>query len=193
MTEGTWHTGCTRNTQMCSRRSGVSLRRASLAFTGEFLPDSNMHPHKVGASTSCCLPSRLYQLSKGGKLCVPAMNVNDSVTKQKFDNLYCCRESILDGWVASKLWSPKTGHGLCRWAGCGLAQRPWRREPPLLVLCCKSARSLDVEQIGWGGLRTCFVFHHLGYYYHSNISNQKLLEFEVFHLIRIFLSLSSNV
>lgn len=44
------------------------------------------------------LPSpRLYQLSKAGKLCVPAMNVNDSVTKQKFDNLYCCRESILDG------------------------------------------------------------------------------------------------
>jgi hypothetical protein len=43
------------------------------------------------------LISRLYQLSKAGKLCVPAMNVNDSVTKQKFDNLYCCRESILDG------------------------------------------------------------------------------------------------
>ncbi|XP_030281938.1 S-adenosylhomocysteine hydrolase-like protein 1 isoform X2 [Sparus aurata] len=40
---------------------------------------------------------RLYQLSKAGKLCVPAMNVNDSVTKQKFDNLYCCKESILDG------------------------------------------------------------------------------------------------
>lgn len=40
---------------------------------------------------------RLYQLSKTGKLCVPAMNVNDSVTKQKFDNLYSCRESILDG------------------------------------------------------------------------------------------------
>lgn len=41
---------------------------------------------------------RLYQLSKAGKLSVPAMNVNDSVTKQKFDNLYCCRESILDGY-----------------------------------------------------------------------------------------------
>ncbi|XP_024911711.1 S-adenosylhomocysteine hydrolase-like protein 1 isoform X2 [Cynoglossus semilaevis] len=40
---------------------------------------------------------RLYQLSKAGKLCVPAINVNDSVTKQKFDNLYCCRESVLDG------------------------------------------------------------------------------------------------
>uniref|UniRef100_A0A8D3C8U3 S-adenosyl-L-homocysteine hydrolase NAD binding domain-containing protein n=1 Tax=Scophthalmus maximus TaxID=52904 RepID=A0A8D3C8U3_SCOMX len=40
---------------------------------------------------------RLYQLSKAGRLCVPAINVNDSVTKQKFDNLYCCKESILDG------------------------------------------------------------------------------------------------
>jgi S-adenosylhomocysteine hydrolase len=34
---------------------------------------------------------RLYQLSKANKLCVPAMNVNDSVTKTKFDNLYSCR------------------------------------------------------------------------------------------------------
>lgn len=39
---------------------------------------------------------RLYQLSKAGKLTVPAMNVNDSVTKTKFDNLYMCRESIID-------------------------------------------------------------------------------------------------
>uniref|UniRef100_T1JNH6 S-adenosyl-L-homocysteine hydrolase NAD binding domain-containing protein n=1 Tax=Strigamia maritima TaxID=126957 RepID=T1JNH6_STRMM len=39
---------------------------------------------------------RLYQLSKAGHLIVPAMNVNDSVTKTKFDNLYSCRESILD-------------------------------------------------------------------------------------------------
>ncbi|XP_029633036.1 S-adenosylhomocysteine hydrolase-like protein 1 isoform X1 [Octopus sinensis] len=39
---------------------------------------------------------RLYQLSKSKKLTVPAMNVNDSVTKTKFDNLYSCRESILD-------------------------------------------------------------------------------------------------
>uniref|UniRef100_A0A3B3BU92 S-adenosylhomocysteine hydrolase-like protein 1 n=1 Tax=Oryzias melastigma TaxID=30732 RepID=A0A3B3BU92_ORYME len=42
-------------------------------------------------------PTWLYQLSKKGKLCIPAMNVNDSVTKQKFDNLYCCKESIVDG------------------------------------------------------------------------------------------------
>lgn len=48
-------------------------------------------------ANAAALLLRLYQLSKAGKLCVPAMNVNDSVTKQKFDNLYCCRESILDG------------------------------------------------------------------------------------------------
>uniref|UniRef100_A0AAX7SRI4 S-adenosyl-L-homocysteine hydrolase NAD binding domain-containing protein n=1 Tax=Astatotilapia calliptera TaxID=8154 RepID=A0AAX7SRI4_ASTCA len=40
---------------------------------------------------------RLYQLSKAGRLSVPAMNVNDSVTKQKFDNLYFCKESVLEG------------------------------------------------------------------------------------------------
>ena len=40
---------------------------------------------------------RLYQMEKQGKLLVPAINVNDSVTKSKFDNLYGCRESLLDG------------------------------------------------------------------------------------------------
>ena len=40
---------------------------------------------------------RLYQLHEAGKLLVPAVNVNDSVTKSKFDNLYGCRESLADG------------------------------------------------------------------------------------------------
>lgn len=39
----------------------------------------------------------LYKMMKEGKLGVPAINVNDSVTKSKFDNLYGCRESLLDG------------------------------------------------------------------------------------------------
>ncbi|XP_034115566.1 adenosylhomocysteinase-like 2 isoform X1 [Drosophila sulfurigaster albostrigata] len=39
---------------------------------------------------------RLYQMSKAGKLTVPAINVNDSVTKNKFDTYYTCRDSILD-------------------------------------------------------------------------------------------------
>ena len=40
---------------------------------------------------------RLYQMKEMGKLLVPAINVNDSVTKSKFDNLYGCRESLADG------------------------------------------------------------------------------------------------
>jgi adenosylhomocysteinase len=40
---------------------------------------------------------RLYEMAKEGKLAFPAINVNDSVTKSKFDNLYGCRESLVDG------------------------------------------------------------------------------------------------
>ena len=40
---------------------------------------------------------RLYMMEKDGKLLFPAINVNDSVTKSKFDNLYGCRESLVDG------------------------------------------------------------------------------------------------
>lgn len=40
---------------------------------------------------------RLYQMANEGKLAFPAINVNDSVTKSKFDNLYGCRESLVDG------------------------------------------------------------------------------------------------
>ena len=41
--------------------------------------------------------NRLYQLATGGQLPFPAINVNDSVSKSKFDNLYGCRESLVDG------------------------------------------------------------------------------------------------
>ncbi len=44
---------------------------------------------------------RLYQLQKAGKLPFPAMNVNDSVTKSKFDNVYGCRHSLVDGIMRS--------------------------------------------------------------------------------------------
>jgi len=40
---------------------------------------------------------RLYQMAKDGQLMFPAVNVNDSVTKSKFDNIYGCRESLVDG------------------------------------------------------------------------------------------------
>jgi adenosylhomocysteinase len=41
--------------------------------------------------------ARLYEMAKNGRLKCPAINVNDSVTKSKFDNLYGCRESLVDG------------------------------------------------------------------------------------------------
>ncbi|MBM3579395.1 MAG: adenosylhomocysteinase [Alphaproteobacteria bacterium] len=41
--------------------------------------------------------ARLYQMEKDGRLKVPAINVNDAVTKSKFDNLYGCKESVIDG------------------------------------------------------------------------------------------------
>ena len=70
---------------------------------------------------------RLYQMLEAGKLLVPAINVNDSVTKSKFDNLYGCRESLADGikratdvMVAGKVavfavtaMSAKAGHIRC--------------------------------------------------------------------------------
>ena len=41
--------------------------------------------------------ARLYEMARTGELLVPAINVNDSVTKSKFDNIYGCRESLVDG------------------------------------------------------------------------------------------------
>ncbi len=61
------------------------------------------HWHKVAAKIrgvseeTTTGVSRLYQLAKKGELLFPAINVNDTVTKSKFDNIYGCRESLADG------------------------------------------------------------------------------------------------
>ncbi len=65
--------------------------------------DDPQHWHKVvaewrGVSEETTTGvHRLYKMMEQGKLLVPAINVNDSVTKSKFDNLYGCRESLADG------------------------------------------------------------------------------------------------
>ena len=65
--------------------------------------DNNHHWHTVvkewkGVSEETTTGvHRLYQMKERGELLVPAINVNDSVTKSKFDNLYGCRESLADG------------------------------------------------------------------------------------------------
>ncbi|MFA7383442.1 MAG: adenosylhomocysteinase [Desulfurivibrionaceae bacterium] len=81
---------------------------------------------------------RLYQMEKAGGLLFPAMNVNDSVTKSKFDNLYGCRESLMDGikratdvMVAGKL-AVVLGYGDvgkgCAQAFRGLGAQVWVTE-----------------------------------------------------------------
>ncbi len=67
------------------------------------LKEDPQHWHKVAAKMKGVSEEtttgvhRLYQLEAAGKLLFPAINVNDAVTKSKFDNLYGCRESLADG------------------------------------------------------------------------------------------------
>ena len=67
------------------------------------MKEDPQHWHKVAAKVKGVSEEtttgvhRLYQLEKDGKLLFPAINVNDAVTKSKFDNLYGCRESLADG------------------------------------------------------------------------------------------------
>jgi adenosylhomocysteinase len=74
-----------------------------LRVLGQAFQADPQHWHKVVASCQGVSEEtttgvhRLYQFEREGKLLFPAINVNDSVTKSKFDNLYGCRHSLLDG------------------------------------------------------------------------------------------------
>ncbi|WP_297488483.1 adenosylhomocysteinase [Acidocella sp.] len=59
-------------------------------------PDMLAHVKGISEETTTGV-HRLWEMAKAGELKVPAINVNDSVTKSKFDNLYGCRESLVDG------------------------------------------------------------------------------------------------
>ena len=76
----------------------VEFQRALKAFLKEkpgYLTMSVAHIKGVSEETTTGV-HRLYQIAKDGKLPFPAINVNDSVTKSKFDNLYGCKESLVD-------------------------------------------------------------------------------------------------
>jgi adenosylhomocysteinase len=102
---------------------------------------------------------RLYEMAKQGKLKVPAFNVNDSVTKSKFDNLYGCRESLVDGikratdvMIAGKiavvLGYGEVGKG-CVQALRGLGATIWVTEiDPICALqaAMEGYRVVDMEQ-----------------------------------------------
>jgi adenosylhomocysteinase len=70
--------------------------RAKLATDPKWYSTRLKHVRGVSEETTTGV-HRLYQMHKEGRLAFPAINVNDSVTKSKFDNLYGCRESLLDG------------------------------------------------------------------------------------------------
>jgi len=70
--------------------------KAKLAEDGDFYSRTLAEIQGVTEETTTGV-ARLYQMKKNGELPFPAINVNDSVTKSKFDNLYGCRESLVDG------------------------------------------------------------------------------------------------
>ena len=70
--------------------------KAKLKVAPTWYSDRIKHIKGVSEETTTGV-KRLYQMAKEGRLAFPAINVNDSVTKSKFDNLYGCRESLLDG------------------------------------------------------------------------------------------------
>lgn len=81
-----------------SNEEEVEFQRALKAFLKErpgYLTMSVAHIKGVSEETTTGV-HRLYQIAKDGKLPFPAINVNDSVTKSKFDNLYGCKESLVD-------------------------------------------------------------------------------------------------
>ncbi|MCB2084822.1 MAG: adenosylhomocysteinase, partial [Sphingomonadaceae bacterium] len=76
----------------------IEMQRALKAFVAKkpgYLTASVKNIKGVSEETTTGV-MRLYQISKQGKLPFPAINVNDSVTKSKFDNLYGCKESLVD-------------------------------------------------------------------------------------------------
>ncbi|AHF04756.1 S-adenosyl-L-homocysteine hydrolase [Marichromatium purpuratum 984] len=76
---------------------------AVLGVLGRTFERDGQHWHKIAEGIKGVTEEtttgvhRLYEMAKNGSLLFPAINVNDSVTKSKFDNLYGCRESLVDG------------------------------------------------------------------------------------------------
>ena len=86
------------NREPSCKEEGIIMERLALSLTND-----PYRWHRVAAAVRGVSEEtttgvhRLYQMEKEGKLLFPAINVNDSVTKSKFDNLYGCRESLADG------------------------------------------------------------------------------------------------
>ena len=86
-----------------NRKAGSQEEQVILNTLSRILKEDNQRWHRTVADWKGVSEEtttgvhRLYQMMERGELLIPAINVNDSVTKSKFDNLYGCRESLADG------------------------------------------------------------------------------------------------
>ena len=136
---------------------------------------------------------RLYQMAKDGMLPFPAINVNDSVTKSKFDNLYGCRESLVDGikratdvMVAGKVaiicGYGDVGKG-CAQSLKGLGAAVWVTEiDPICALqaAMEGYRVVDLDKAGVVEQADIFVtatgnYHVVGRDHMARMKNQAIL------------------
>lgn len=98
-----WGYRAEENADTINRKGGNTEEQVILDTLARILKEDNNRWHRTVAEWKGVSEEtttgvhRLYQMMERGELLVPAINVNDSVTKSKFDNLYGCRESLADG------------------------------------------------------------------------------------------------
>jgi adenosylhomocysteinase len=92
-----------KNPELLNEKPGNAEEKAIIELLQNVYVEDNQKWHRtvkdwkgVSEETTTGV-HRLYQMKEKGELLIPAINVNDSVTKSKFDNLYGCRESLADG------------------------------------------------------------------------------------------------
>lgn len=98
-----WGFKAEENAKTIDRKGGNHEEQVILDTLNRILKEDNQRWHRTVAEWKGVSEEtttgvhRLYQMMERGELLIPAINVNDSVTKSKFDNLYGCRESLADG------------------------------------------------------------------------------------------------
>lgn len=98
-----WGYKAEENAETINRKGGNHEEQVILDTLARILKEDNKRWHRTVAEWKGVSEEtttgvhRLYQMMERGELLIPAINVNDSVTKSKFDNLYGCRESLADG------------------------------------------------------------------------------------------------
>lgn len=136
---------------------------------------------------------RLYQMSQKGELAFAAINVNDSVTKSKFDNLYGCRESLVDGikratdvMVAGKI-AVVAGYGDvgkgCAQALVALRAQVWVTEiDPICALqaAMEGFKVVTMEEAAAHGDIFVTATGHPSFVMSSSFANQTIAQIELF-------------